>query len=443
MDFLSQNLRPEQTNLIDQFKTNANFFLITPYTNQSFYIKAVSLADEQELTLVIMPTSADISREWLNWKDQSYAKFAATLTNDLFPNQTRHLMAEVAAGNYKVLFLTAESFLYWFSAGSNSMAVEHYRKLTEHDLSKQVFVNAQNILQRVSRLILHEFELAYPKNSVYKAKYLETISLIKELNIPILGLSSNSSDKVIQHISQFFPNNSLVQENLQLTKINLNAKYCLSRLDKQKHLINLLKEPKPTLIYVSAHEDLVDLVNFIKHKLPDLNLKTFQKELMPEHKAEALDYFFNDPEPVFIVNGDLMDGIFRPDMARLIHYSPPLNLAKFYKDLNTISYHNSMPVLESYLIACEDDMNLNYTQKDHLSKLYNKEGFSLNIDKQKKEFLNWISDQKNCRWQNLEKALTPHLQTQEKCGICDLCKGKKASILNSFFMFLAKNKLKN
>ena len=119
-----------------------------------------------------------------------------------------------------------------------------------------------------------------------------------------------------------------------------------------------------------------------------------------------------------------------------------MSLAKFYKDLNIINQNNSIPLTESYLLACEDDMNLNYAQKDRLSKLYNKEGFSLNIDKLKKQFLNWFSEQKDCRWYNLEKALTPNLNSLEKCGICDLCKGNKASILNVFFMFLAKMKLK-
>ena len=442
MDFLSPNLETERPNLIDQFKTEANIFLITSYTNQSFYIKSASLTNEQELTIIIMPTSADITSEWLNWKDKNYADSAATLTNDLFPNQTRHLMSEVSAGKYKVLFLTAETFLYWFSAGSNSMAVEHYRKLAEHNLSKQVYENAQIILQRTTRLILCEFELGYAKNNIYKPKYLEVLSLLKELNKPILGLSWNSSAEVIENISTLFPSSSIIQEQLKLPTISLNVKYCFSRLEKQKHLVNLLKDSKSTLIYVSSNEDLTDLVNFIRHKLPNLNFKTLHKHLTPEYKAEALDYFLNDPKPVFILNSDLIEGIYRPNIDRLIHYSPPLSLAKFYKDLNIINQNNSIPLTESYLLACEDDMNLNYAQKDRLSKLYNKEGFSLNIDKLKKQFLNWFSEQKDCRWYNLEKALTPNLNSLEKCGICDLCKGNKASILNVFFMFLAKMKLK-
>lgn len=392
-----------------------------------------------------MPCSSSINKEVVNLKGILPSNQVAALTSDLFPNQARKLIAEIANGNYKVLFLTPESFLYWFSSGFNSMAIEHYRKLSEDDLGKQVFINTQGILERISRVVLCEFELFSKDNAVHKPKYNEAVWLIHELEKPILALSSACTKEPLQQFLRLFPRLAVIQESLQLSKVSLQAKYCFSRADKQKMLLNLLKQNKPTLVYVSPHEDLADLVNFLRAKLPNNAIKAFHQGLPTEQKAEALDYFLKDPCPTFITSSHLMEGISRPDIVRLIHYSPPNSLADFYREIQILGLQNNQrqimgQVTESHLLVCEDDLMHTPNEKNKIQVSYNKDGLMVDSKKLTKQIFDWVSKDKGCRWQNLEEVLTSDLQSQHACGICDLCRGDKNSFFTNASMFLLKGK---
>ncbi|MDX1920406.1 MAG: hypothetical protein SFU25_06685 [Candidatus Caenarcaniphilales bacterium] len=435
--------RNHQERTLKQIKNNSDLVLITSYANHSLYYQTAAFCETSDLTLVILPSSAAINREIATFKGTEAEPKVAALASDLFPNQARHLIAEVAQGHYKILFLTPESFLYWFSSGFNSMAIEHYRKLEESDMGKQVFVNTQKSLIRVSRIVFCEFELFSKTNPAFKNKYQEAISLIRELQKPILGLSFNCSKETIQHFLRFFPNTAVIQESLKLKNVSLKAKYCFSKLDKQKLLLKLLEEDSPTLVYVSQAESLSDLVNLVRKKMPNKIVRAFHKDLPPEQKADVLDYFLNDPCPTFLTSSDLLEKIYRPNMKRLIHYSPPTSLSEFYRELHIFSSNSeSSQTSESYLMLCEDDFLPTATEKARVQNSYNKDGFQVDFKKQYKQMLDWISLNKGCRWQNLEHVLTSNLLENHKCGICDLCLGNKTSLFSSMSMFMLKNKLK-
>ncbi len=438
-------LSEEEKRTIQQIISyQSNLIVLSPYKNHSLYFKALALSKKNNLTLVILPSSAAITREIGYLKTVGYAEEATALSSDLFPNQARKLIAEVADGEYKLLFLTPESFLYWFSSGFNSMAVEHYRKLSEDDLGKQVFGHTQAILDRVSRVVFEEFELVSKDNIAHKPKYLEVVSLISELDKPILALSCNSSDEILKGFLRYFPNTPVIYESLRLDKLSLQAKFCFSRLDKQKRLVELLQEKKSTLVYVSHNENLAELVNYLRKKLPDMPMKAFHKQLSPEQKAEALDYFLHDPAPVFITSSELMEGINREYTERLIHFSPPNSLAEYYKDLHIIHSRalanpKSSLVAESHVLICEDDFKFTPAEQSRLQGLYNRDGLVVNRKKQINQLLEWVANRENCRWQNLEQVLTSNIQQQSKCGICDLCKGEKTGFtINTLLFFLQK-----
>ncbi len=432
-----QGVNSEELHTLEQILSfKDDLIVISPFKNHSLYYQAAAFSQESDLTLVISPVSSLINKELGLLKSIGLGSHVAALTSDLFPNQARKIIAETAEGAYRILFMTPESFLYWFSSGFNSMAIEHYRKLAEDDLGKQVFINTQLILERVTRIALREFDLINPENGAHKPKYLEAVNLIRELNQPILALSFNSSQETINHFLRYFPNTPIIYEELRLPKVSLKAKYCFSRLDKQKHLLKLLKTDKPTLIYVSPHEDLAELVNYLRNKLPDLSMKAFHKGLPTEQKAEALDYFLNHPQPVFITTSELTDGINRTNISRLIHFSPPNSLADYYKDIHILNTQDSQS--ESHLLLCEDDLKLNSSQESKLQSQYNRDGLVVKREKLTGQLLQWVSDSKGCRWQNLEKILNSNVQQQVPCGICDLCLGEKNSFFSAASLFFLK-----
>lgn len=437
------NFTKDQERTLRQIKNNLDLVVVTSYVNHTLYYQAAALNENSDLTIVILPSSAAIGREIAAFKGTELETQVAALASDLFPNQARHLIAEVAKGHYKILFLTPESFLYWFSSGFNSMAVEHYRKLDESDLGKQVFVNTQKSLTRVSRIVFCEFELFSKTNPAYKNKYQEAISLIRELQKPILGLSFNCSQETIQHFLRFFPNTAVIQESLKIKKVSLKAKYCFSKLEKQKLLLKLLEEDSPTIVYVSQAESLSDLVNLIRKKMPNKMVRAFHKDLHPEQKADVLDYFLNDPCPTFLTSSDLLEKIYRPNIKRLIHFSPPISLSELYRDLHIFSSNtNNGQTSESFLMLCEDDLMPTHAEKSRVQNSYNKDGLQVDFKRQYKQLLDWISLNKGCRWQNLEHVLTSNLLENQKCGICDLCLGNKTSLFSSMSMFMLKNKFK-
>ena len=353
----------EKNNLEQIINFDKNLLLISPYRNHTLYAQILAFAPNSDLTIILTPLASSINKEISHLKTLGLSNQVTALTSDLYPNQARRLIAEIADGAFKILFLTPESFLYWFSSGFNSMAIEHYRKLAEDDLGKQVFMNTQAILSRVTRIVFREFELIAKENAVHKPKYLEAINLIHELEIPILGLSFMHSPEVLQSFARYFPNTPIVSESLRLNNISLNAKYCFSRLEKQKHLVKLLKEEKPTLVYVAPDENLADLVNYVRKHLPNLSVKAFHTRLPTEQKAEALDYFLMHECPVFITSLSSIEGISRKDISRLIHYSPPNSLPDYYKEIHILQGQT-----ESHLLLCEDDLRqiASYEVKDGL-----------------------------------------------------------------------------
>jgi superfamily II DNA helicase RecQ len=434
-------LSEEQSLTLNQSLGNKNLVVIAPYKNHSLYYQLPALMEGNDLTLVLMPVSSDIQKELKNLKILGLSGKVGALTSDLFPNQARRLIADVAAGAYKIFFLTPESFLYWFSSGFNSMAVEHYRRLAEDDLGKQVFMNTQAILKRITKVVFNEFQLISKNSIAHKPKYLEAIELISSLRKNFLALSFNASNQVIHDFLGLFPNTPIIYEPLRLERIALQAKYCFSRLDKQKYLVELLKTSKPTLVYVSPTEDLAELVSYLRQKLPNIKLKTFYKGLPTEQKAEALDYFLHDPCPLFITSSELTEGITGPNINRLIHFAPPNSLADFYKDIHILEGSSIQEGLaEAHLLVCEDDFGGDSTQEDRLHNLYNREGLFVKRKGQIEQFLNWLSQSKGCRWQNLEMVLTSNTQVESKCGICDLCLGAKSNLFGKMSLYFLKRK---
>ncbi len=445
---------PSQTNdrVFNQIKNNVDSIIISLFANHAEYYKQAAFENEEtDLTVVILPSVSSVQREANSHKDSREFKKIACLTSDLFPNQARHLLEEIAKGEYRLLFVTPESFLYWFSSGLNSSAIQHYKKMEETDLGKQVLKNSKKVLERLDRVVLCEFELFSRTNAIFKEKYQEAITLVKKLKKPILGLSCNCSKETVQHFMRFFPNTAVIQESFRLKGVSLKTKYCFSRLDKRKHLAQLLKDKKPTLVYVPQNEDLSELINFLRDKLPDTTIRALHKALPMEQRAEALDYFLNDPCPIFIASSSLMEGIARPDIYRLIHYSVPASLTEFYKDIHVLkstlnnnesSGKYTASYKESHLLICEDDFNPSPEENNFMQVKYNRDGFQVDFKKLARQSLDWISNTKGCRWQNLEQVLTSNLQEQNQCGICDLCVGEKPSILSSTSMFILKSKLK-
>lgn len=421
----------EKNNLEQIIHFENNLLLISPYRNHALYSQILAFTESSDLTIILLPLSSSINKEVSYLKTLDLGPQVAALTSDLYPNQARKLISEIASGAYKILFLTPESFLYWFSSGFNSMAIEHYRKLSENDLGKQVFMSTQAILKRVTRIIFREFELVAKENAIHKPKYLEAINLIRELEIPILGLSFVHSPEILQSFSRYFPNTPVISESLRLNNISLNAKYCFSRLEKQKYLVKLLKEEKPTLVCVAPDENLADLVNYIRKQLPDLSVKAFHPRLPTEQKAEALDYFLTDKSPVFITALSSIEGIVRTDILRLIHYSPSNSLVDYYKEIHILEKSS-----EAHLLLCEDDLR-------KIASYEVKDGLIVKREKQISQLLHWIAKKENCRWHNLEEVLLSFTgQSPTKCGVCDLCKNESIPLLTTAALFFLKKKFK-
>ena len=108
-------LRPKELNNLQTLAQNPqNTVLIGPYKNHRLYYQTLAFVKDQSLTLVLMPTAGNIQEEMGYLQTLNLDHRAAALTSDLYPNQARRLLVDVAAGTYQILYLTPESFLYWF-----------------------------------------------------------------------------------------------------------------------------------------------------------------------------------------------------------------------------------------------------------------------------------------------------------------------------------------
>jgi superfamily II DNA helicase RecQ len=424
---------------------DANAIWISSFEGQ--ILNKLTKVPTQGLTVIIMPTSTNISKE-LGLSGELPREDVAVLNSELFPNQARTLMGGVSQGLYKYLFMTPESFHNWFSS---AISEESLRRPSDGELEAQNRKTAKDILSKVGRFVITEFETTCKENPTFKQKYLDCINLIKKLNKPVLAMSFNCSHESLKHIYKYFPKSTLLQDRLRLERLSLRPKFFFAVADKQKYLVKLLEEERPTLVYISEQENLMELINYLRAKLPNRSIRGIHKGMNPEQQTEALDYFFQDPAPIFFASRDNIAQLHRNDSIRLIHYSLPVSLPEYYRDIyriwrknrqTTKSNVNSIKLYQAHLLLCEDDFILMNKERNRLTFQLNREGFQADLNTLGKQILDWMSIDKECRWQSFESMLSPESPKMERCGICDVCLGEKTSLMNKFMMMLAKSKLK-
>ncbi|MDX1917974.1 MAG: hypothetical protein SFT81_02365 [Candidatus Caenarcaniphilales bacterium] len=407
-----------------------NLLIVAPSFALRQYYFEPAFGEEMNLTLVIFPSSAQILQEVGQLSDLSAL---AALTNELFPAQARELLQKVAKGDCRILMMTPESFLYWF------VGVEHHKVSSDQEKTLQSKNQAimQAIRSRLSRIVLYDFDLINQSGRLFKPKYLEIMSRLESFEMPMIGLAHSCSQSLINQFRRFFREVEVIHEDLRLDGQALHVHYALSRQEKEKILLELLRETRSTLLYIPRAESSLELIQLLRERLGEKMIKVYHAGQDPEQKAEAVDFYLHAPKPLLVTSVPDLDQIKRPTLERYIHYSVPPSLPSLYRDISTIFKPKS-----AHLVTCEDDFNPNCPREEELSASYNRDGMVGNTKRRFAEIIEFMKAG-GCRWQALQKVLTGQTQDTSPCGRCDDCqKTRSEKFLSAFSLFMLSQKFK-
>ena len=404
----------------------------------------IANAEGNDLTLIIYPSNAEAQRIINSIKSQDLLSEIEILGANIYPSQGRNIIASIAAGKAKLLFLSPESFVHWFSGVIEGNTVYYRGELSEESLRKKVNDDIALLLNRIRRAIAFGANTAYSGNDLYKQKYFETLQELKRLPVQTVMISDSWSNEFMNFVRNLYPFVQVSFSKLALPEISLSVNYVFSKDKKKSQLTRVLSKntDKPTIVYVQPYlkKRLSEIAQQVRTKIPSLSIKVFDENMLPEQKAETFDYFCNDPCPNIIISGDLNNVFIDAKRAkRLVHYSAPISLSDYYNQISSLA-----PSLEeAVLIVCEDDF-VGLERKEYESKddLMNKrEGIKQDFNKQKSLLLEWVSSN-ICRWIQFEKLMIGKNQLEENCGCCDVCTKKKHSSWATWSFFWLKKKFK-
>ncbi len=411
--------------------------------NPKFYEELI-FDENNDLTMVLFPSSSALDSAVNCINNFETVKHICVLSGNLYPSQARSYVKEISEGFGKMLFLSAETFLYWFSFVLKAKLSESFDKDLNENLELHLKDAVLKIINRLNKIIVFDSELICKENYLYKAKYLEVLNILKSFeNISISLMNTRVSEKFLEFMTDFLPTLEVYSSKLSFPKIKLEVEYCFSRDQQKDFLLKTLSDKKSTLVFIAENKNLSDLTTYFHKRNPDLSFRFYNEKLAPEQRTDAIDYFLNSEDPTLFTSQNLNSIKLKKDLKRLVYYSSPKSLKEFYEDICFLNFNCALE--EISIITCEDDFQGGTKKLEEEQKqieLFARDGFKLNINKQKYELLKWFSEEKTCRWFNLEKLFAGNAVKKYNCNNCDLCKNKKLSFWAKFSLFSLKNKFK-
>jgi len=301
-------LKPEQTNIINQILSNQNSAAIFPTGSGKSLCYQLPSQILPGLTLVISPLLA-LMKDQMDYLS-SIGVECGSINSTQSSGQNSKVRNDVLSGKIKILYVSVE-------------------KLKNHSFLN--FIQKVNI----SLIAVDEAHCVSAWGHNFRPDYLVLPTILAKLNNPtVLLLTATATKEVISDMQNVFDikeNNTIItnfyRDNL---KILIHP---ISQDKKQSVLLNYLLKYKnePTIIYTIKQKDTEELNNYLCSN--GINSQAFHAGLKSDIKEQIQNDFLDDTTTCIVATIAFGMGINKSNIRHVIHYDLPKTLENYAQEI--------------------------------------------------------------------------------------------------------------
>jgi ATP-dependent DNA helicase RecQ len=316
------------------------------------YQFAASLAEGNELVLVVSPLIALMQDQ--SDKGREFKIDSTYINSSLSLDQKLKRMDQIAAGQYKLIFVAPERF----------QKPEFWQCLEKRKIKLFVVDEAHCI-----SLWGHDFRPDYAKLQSYRERLGHP---------PLLALTATATEDVQKDIASQFKldlKTELILGGLERPNLALNIFDCYSDVEKNEKLLELLKihENESGIIYFSLIQTLESFSRFLnQHKIQYLK---YHGDLPSDIRRRNQSDFIKDRAKLILATPAFGLGIDKPNIRFVTHYEVPSTIEAYFQEVGRAGRDGSPA--QAYFLYSEDDLSIQmqflnwaYPEKNFIEKVF-------------------------------------------------------------------------
>lgn len=259
------------------------------------------------LTLVVSPLLALMKDqlEFLASKGINAASIDSTLT----PEQNQQVMADVRAGNIKILMVSVERFKN-----------ERFRQ----------FIQSID----VSMLVVDEAHCISEWGHNFRPDYLKLPAYRQELNIPlVLLLTATATKKVKRDMASKFSiaSDHIVQTGFYRSNLDLSV-HAVSHDEKNNTLLTTVQRQIGCgIVYVTLQQTAEEVANYLERN--GVNAKAYHAGFDNDSRQQIQHDFMNGHVDVIVATIAFGMGVDKSDIRFVIHYDLPKSIENYSQEI--------------------------------------------------------------------------------------------------------------
>jgi ATP-dependent DNA helicase RecQ len=277
---------------------------------------------------------------------------AARLDSTLSASEEAKVIAEIEAGEYKLIYVTPER-------------LENPEQL---DLLKR---------RRTALLVIDEAHCVSQWGHDFRPAYLGLRDARRELgNPPVLALTATATPEVLEDIERQLDLQQalVVQTGIERPNLFIEVLRTPSEHEKRQRLLALLRDqPTPAIIYCSTIRLAQDVHGWLEEH--DYGVGLYHGKLSAAARDEAQRRFMEDEVALMVATNAFGLGVDKPNIRLVVHYNFPDSLETYYQEAGRAG-RDAKPARVSLLYRLEDKrvqsyfLGGKYPKRDETLKLW-------------------------------------------------------------------------
>lgn len=306
--FHIQNFRPKQRDVIAAILDGRDTVAIMPTGSGKSLTYQMAARVMPGLTIVISPLIALLRDQ--HEKLLKYGLDGVRFDSSLTPRQREKTLAELEAGEHKILLITPESIV----------SEEFRTRISERD---------------VSLLVIDEAHCVSQWGHDFRPSYLALKSVAEDLGEPpILALTATATPKVQEDIIQQLGMEDPVRIVAPPDRPNLSFSVELhdSEMTKLRSILHHVRVlPRPGIIYCATTRD-VEMV-WAMLKKARIQAEYYHGKLLKSERDAAHSAFMSGRNPLVMVATNAFGlGVDKPNIRYVLHYQVPGSLEAYVQE---------------------------------------------------------------------------------------------------------------
>jgi ATP-dependent DNA helicase RecQ len=229
---------------------------------------------------------------------------AAYINSTVPPDQQSLILAAVAQGALKLLYVAPERF------GS-----DRFKAFLQQCPPTTLVVDEAHCISQWG----HDFRPDYAKIGQY----------VENANIgQVCGFTATATplvrDDICTHLNR--PDMAIFVTGFRRPNLSFKVVECRSKVDKLRTIDTLSEDPVPTIIYAATRKAVEEVAGTVKGAIG------YHAGMDDALRTQAQNHFMQDESPILVATNAFGMGIDRKDIRRVIHFNVPGSLEAYYQE---------------------------------------------------------------------------------------------------------------